>query len=313
MSVLLGERSARVIDCHCHLDPPDWRRPSSHASMYDLEGYLERQAEAGIDVSVFGNTWIRTPEGIPALEAMRRYNDFAAETTTRFPGRLQGLACAIPFGEDAYLRETERAIRELKLKGVVVNSSVEGEYLDSPRVAPFLELVARLDVPVFMHPPRVTIGAERMDIYRLVEMVGRPFDTTLSLARFILSGGFERFPTLKLVGGHMGGAISLLPGRLDFGYELRDDSVFGPWEPDVLDAPPSHYISRLYVDTMGFHPPGVLGCVATVGADHVVLGSDFPPVHVSLSRTVELVRNLPLSVADREAILGGNAARLLGI
>jgi aminocarboxymuconate-semialdehyde decarboxylase len=311
MSVLLGSRSVRVIDCHCHLGPAEWRAPTAPASMFDVEGLLAEQDRAGVDVSVFGNNWIRVPDGLPALEAVRRYNDFAAEVTARHPGRLLGLASAIPFGGDDHLRELERAVRELRLKGVMVNSSVEGEYLDSPRAVPFFDLVTTLDVPVFVHPPRVTIGAEKMEIFRLPEMVGRPFDTTLSLARFILLGGFERFPTLELVLAHMGGAISLLPGRLDFGHELRHDPAFGPWEPDVLTVPPSEHIGRLYLDTMGFHPPAVLCCVATVGADHVVLGSDFPLVHVQLSRTVELVRQLPLSVADRAAILGGNATRLL--
>jgi aminocarboxymuconate-semialdehyde decarboxylase len=152
-----------------------------------------------------------------------------------------------------------------------------------------------------------------MDIFRLPELVGRPFDSTLSLARFILMGGFERHPTLKLVGAHMGGAISLLPGRLDFGYELRDDDTFGPWEPDVLTVPPSEHITKLYVDTMGFHPPAVMCCVGTVGVEHVVMGSDFPPVHVGVDRTVDLVRQLPLSLDDRADILGGNAAHHLGL
>ncbi len=209
------------------------------------------------------------------------------------------------------LRETERAIRQLGLKGIAVNSSVGGEYLDSSRAEAFFQLVVDLDVPLFIHPPRVTIGFEKMEIFRLPEMVGRPFDTSLSLARFILLGGFERFPALQLVCAHMGGAISLLPGRLDFGYELRNDQSFGRWEPDVLTGPPSTYIERLYVDTMGFHSPAVMCCVGTVGAEHVVMGSDFPPVDVPLERTVDLVRHLPLTTTDREAILGGNAARLL--
>jgi aminocarboxymuconate-semialdehyde decarboxylase len=274
---------------------------------------MEEQARGGVDIAVFGNNWIRVPEQFSALEACRRYNEFAAEMTARHPGRLLGLASAIPFEGDEFLVETERAITELGLKGVMIGSSVAGEYLDSPRAHPFFELVEKLDVPLFVHPPRVTIGAEKMEIFRLPEMLGRPFDTALSLTRFILMGGFERFPSLKFVLAHMGGAISLLPGRLDFGYELRDDPSFGPWEPDVLTAPPSDYISRLYLDTMGFHPPAVLCCTGTVGTDHVVMGTDFPPVHVAVSRTVDLVRNLPLAVSEREAILGGNAARLLGI
>ena len=281
--------------------------------MFDVDGVRAEQDRVGVDVSAFGNNWIRVPEGMPALEVMRRYNDFAAEVTARYEGRLLGLASVVPFGGDEYLKELERAIQDLRLKGIMINSSVAGEYLDSPRAEPFFELVTQLDVPIFMHPPRVTIGAEKMEIFRLPELVGRPFDSTLSLARFILMGGFERFPDLKLVGAHMGGAISLLPGRLDFGYELREDATFGPWEPDVLSVPPSEHITRLYVDTMGFHPPAVMCCVGTVGVNHVVMGSDFPPVHVGVDRTVDLVRNLPLSLDDRAAILGGNAAALLGI
>jgi aminocarboxymuconate-semialdehyde decarboxylase len=281
--------------------------------MFQHQETMEEQARGDVDVAVFGNNWIRVPERLSAIEAVRRYNDFAAEMSERHKGRLLGLASAIPFEGDEFLRETERAIRELGLKGIMVNSSVAGEYLDSPRAHGFFELVTQLGVPLFVHPPRVTIGAEKMEIFRLPEMVGRPFDTTLSLTRFILMGGFERFPRLNFVLAHMGGAISLLPGRLDFGYELRDDASFGPWEPDVLTAPPSDYIRRLYLDTMGFHLPAVLCCVGTVGVDHVVMGTDFPPVHVPVSRTVDLVRNLPLAPADRAAILGGNAARLLDI
>ncbi len=313
MSVTVGSREALVVDCHCHLGPSDWQSPSSPACMFDIPGLLEEQARGGVDISVFGNNWIRVPEGMSAVAAMKRYNEFAAELTAKYPGKLLGLASAVPFDDDAVLRETERAITQLGLKGIMVNSSVGGEYLDSPRADGFFKLITDLDVPLFVHPPRLTIGNEKMEIFRLPEMVGRPFDTTLSLTRFILLGGFERHPNLKIVCAHMGGAISLLPGRLDFGYELRDDLSFGPWEPDVLTGPPSSYISRLYLDTMGFHPPAVMCCVGTVGQSHVVMGSDFPPVHVPLSRTVELVRHLPISVDARVAILGENAARLLRI
>jgi predicted TIM-barrel fold metal-dependent hydrolase len=313
MTVLLGNRSVRVIDCHAHLGPKDWAVPTAPASMWDVEGLADKLTNAGIDTSAFGNNWIRTPDGMSALEVIKRYNEFAAEVSTRFPGVLLGLASAVPVEGDAFLTETEHAIRDLGLKGIMINSSRHGEYLDSPRAKDFFRLVTKLDVPIFVHPPRVTIGNEKMEIFRLPEMVGRPFDTTLTLARFILMGGFEEFPELKLIMAHMGGAISLLPGRLDFGYELRDDDTFGPWEPDVLEGPPSSYIERLYVDTMGFHPPAVMCCVGTVGVEHVVMGSDHPPVHVPHQRTVETVRNLPLSVADRAKILGENAARLLRI
>ncbi|MEA2641457.1 MAG: aminocarboxymuconate-semialdehyde decarboxylase [Chloroflexota bacterium] len=313
MTVQLGSKSVRVLDVHSHLGPTEWKVPTAPAAMFDVEGQLRRMDEGGMDCAFFGNNWIRTPEGMPALEVVKRYNEFAAEVTAKHPGRLYGLASAVPYESDEFLLEAERAIRELGLKGFQINTSTNGEYFDSVRAYPFFELLQSLDVPAFIHPPKFTIGNEKMEIFRLPEMVGRPFDTTLTLARFILTGGFERFPHLKLIAAHMGGAITLLPGRLDMGYEMRHDPAFGPWEPDVLTAPPSTYINMLYVDTMGFHAPGVMCCVGTLGAAHVMLGSDCPPIAFPLSRTIDVVCNLPISLDDREAILGGNAARLFGI
>ena len=300
-----------TVDCHAHLIPEHWYIPSTPRSTIDLDHLFAQQDEAGVNLSVFGNNWIRHPKELEPLQAAQEYNRFAADLTTRHPTRLVGLASANPFGGDEWNRETERALCEYGLRGVMINTSWHGEYLDSPRADDFWELVTRLDVPVFLHPPRDTIGQEKLDMFRLPEMVGRPFDTTLTLARMILTGVLERHPTLKLVCAHVGGAISLLPGRLNFGYELRHDDTFGPWEPDVLSKPPSEYIHQLYLDTMSFHMPAIMCAVATVGVDHVVYGSVHPPVHVPLTRSVAVVENLPLSHADKQKIFGLNAARLL--
>jgi aminocarboxymuconate-semialdehyde decarboxylase len=300
-----------IIDCHSHLVPKSWYHPKSPPAIFDIEGLLEEQDKAGVNLTVFGNNWIRTPSGHDSFDIVKEFNEFAAETTAKYSGRLLGLASAVPFGDERMLKETERAVRDYKLKGIMVGSSVEGEYLDSPRAVPFFELVTELDVPVFVHPPRVTIGAEKMEIFRLPEMLGRPFDTTLSLARFILTGGLEKFPKLMLVCAHMGGALPMLPGRLGFGYELRKDTSFGPWEPDVLTKPPADYMKQLYLDTVSLHTPAVLCSVQTVGVDHVVFGSDFPPVPIALKRSVEVIEALSLPEADKQKILGGNAAKLL--
>jgi aminocarboxymuconate-semialdehyde decarboxylase len=302
-----------VIDCHSHLVPKSWHHPKSPPAIFDIPGLLEEQDKAGVNLTVFGNNWIRTPAGRDSLDIVKEFNEFAAETTANYPDRLLGLASSVPFGDERMLKETEHAIRDYKLKGIMIGSSVDGEYLDSPRAVPFFELVTELDVPVFVHPPRVTIGAEKMEIFRLPEMIGRPFDTTLSLARFILTGGLEKFPKLKLVCAHMGGTLPMLPGRLGFGYELRRDASFGPWEPDVLTKPPADYIRQLYMDTVSLFTPAVLCTVETVGVDHVVFGSDFPPVPVPLKRSVEVVEALALPENDKQKILGGNAAKLLGL
>ena len=302
-----------VIDCHSHLVPKSWFHPKSPQAIFNIEGLIEEQDRAGVDLTVFGNNWIRTPSGRDSLDVVKEFNEFAAEATTQYKGRLLGLASAVPFGNKEMLRETEHAVRDYGLKGIMVGSSVDGEYLDSPRALPFFELVTELNVPLFIHPPRVTIGAEKMEIFRLPEMLGRPFDTTLSLTRFILTGGLEKFPKLKLVCAHVGGTLPMLPGRLGFGYELRHDASFGPWEPDVLTQPPAAYIQQLYLDTVSLHTPAVLCAVQTVGVDHVVFGSDFPPVPIPLKRSVDVVRALSIPQQDKEKILGGNAAKFLGL
>lgn len=301
-----------VIDCHAHLMPLAWRMPGSPPSLYEYDELVEKQERGGVDVSVFGNNWIRMPAGRSKLDLAKEFHEFAVEMGERYKGRFIGLACCVPFEEES-VREGERAVRELGLKGFMVNSSTDGEYLDSERAEPFFAMAEELDVPVFIHPPRETIGNEFMGMLRLPEMIGRPFDTTMSLVRFILLGGLVRHPGLKLVCAHVGGALSLLPGRLDFGYELRHDETFGPWEPDLLPEPPSVYLSKLYLDTMSFHPPAVMCAVGTVGVERVVFGSDHPPVPIPLERSVAVVAGLPLARDDKCRILGGNAERLLGL
>jgi aminocarboxymuconate-semialdehyde decarboxylase len=302
-----------IIDCHAHLMPQSWFHPKSPKTIFDLDGLFKEQDEAGVDITVFGNNWIRSPEGANPLRVVQEFNAHAAELTAKHPKRLLGLACSVPFDNDEILRETERAIRDYKLKGIMINSSVNGEYLDSTRATPFFELVSDLEVPVFVHPPKFTIGNEKMEIYRLPEMLGRPFDTTLSLTRFIFTGGFERFPKLKMICAHVGGALPMLPGRYGFGYELRRDMSFGPWEPDVMTRPPASYIGQLYVDTVCYHPPAVQCAIDTLGIDHVVFGSDSPPVPLPLKRAIDTVQDLRISDAEKQKILGGTAAKLLGL
>ena len=302
-----------IIDCHAHVMPQSWFHPKSPKTIFDLDGLFKEQDEAGVDITVFGNNWIRSPDGANPLRVVQEFNEHAADLTAKHPKRLLGLACSVPFDNDQILKETERAIRDYKMKGIMINSSVNGEYLDSTRAIPFFDLVSELEVPLFVHPPKFTIGNEKMEIYRLPEMLGRPFDTTLSLTRFIFTGGFERFPKLKMICAHVGGALPMLPGRYGFGYELRRDMSFGPWEPDVMTRPPASYIGQLYVDTVCYHPPAVQCAIDTLGIDHVVFGSDSPPVPLPLKRAVDTVRDLHISDAEKQKILGGTAAKLLGL
>ena len=139
----------------------------------------------------------------------------------------------------------------------------------------------------------------------------RSFDTTLALTRFIFTGGFEKFPKLKMVCAHVGGALPMLSGRYGFGYELRKDNSFGPWEPDVMTRPPASYMKQLYFDTVCYHLPAARCIVETVGADRVIFGTDAPPLTTIKGRGIQMIRDLELSAEDQDKVFAGNAKKLL--
>lgn len=305
-----------IIDFHSHLYPRALQYdPAILPSIFDIPGLIRSMDEAGLDARVVSNPFIYPPDrgvDLHALDWVRRYNDFVAEATARHPGRIHGLAAAVPFGGAEHLGETERALTSLGLRGVSISSSVGGEYLDSPRATEFWELVTARGVPVFVHPQSRTVGDELMKPWRLVELMGRPADTTLTVARMAFAGVLERFPALTLVLAHVGGFLAMLVGRLDMGWEVRGDPGMGPpWGAETLPRPPSESIRRLHVDTMCFHPPAIRAAVETFGVDRVLFGSDCPPVPLPVTRHLEAIRRVGLSPADEAKVLGGNAARLL--
>ncbi len=167
-----------------------------------------------------------------------------------------------------------------------------------------------LGVPVFVHPGGAVVGQELMDAYRLGEVCGRPLDMTLTLARFILWGTFERFPSLALLCAHAGGAICTVADRLDFGHQLRDYAPLGPWGEHRLADPPSTFVERLHLDTVTYGIAPLRLALDTVGARRLHLGSDNPPVPFPPSRHIALVQDLDLDEADRALVVGGNAVEL---
>jgi aminocarboxymuconate-semialdehyde decarboxylase len=164
-----------------------------------------------------------------------------------------------------------------------------------------------------MHAPSSSFGEDCMRDYRLISSVGRPADECLSLSRLIVRGIFEQFPTLKLVGCHLGGGICEVIGRLNYAYELGDAAFFlGPYEPLLISKLPGEYLKMMYMDTAAYHWPAVMCAIQTIGVEHMVFGSDAPPLAPLLPRARQLIEELPISQTDKEAILYHNAARLVG-
>jgi aminocarboxymuconate-semialdehyde decarboxylase len=276
------------------------------APMTDPAKRLEDMDRVGIDVEVLSLSTPNVYFAPPARQAevARLANDAYAELIARHPTRFKAFA-SIPMDDpDAALRELDRAIRELRLQGVVVLSNINGRALTDPRYRPFFEECDRREVCVFMHP-MIPANAEAFSEYVLGPIVGFPFDTSLAVARLCYAGYFKQLPRIRWILGHLGGAVPYLFERLDNGW--RD---FAECRANI-DELPSVYLRRLYYDTVSFSRPSLELAIAQVGVDHLVMGSDYPHLLGSIERSVSSIESLDISRDDQARIFEGNARAIL--
>lgn len=300
-----------IVDSHVHLFPPQWapmgRMPGD---LFDVGRQLERMEEGGLSTSIVSDPHIWYGDLDTAdIEQVRTYNDFVADLQREHPGALAGLATAIPWRGRQHLDEARRASEELGLAGFALPTSDQNRYLDSVP-AEFWDYVSSISAAVFVHPGGQTVGQDLMGVYRMGEVCGRPLDMTVTLARFILTGTGERFPQIRLLCAHAGGAITTIADRLDFGHELRDYAPLGPWGEVHLAEPPSSHVSRLFLDTVTFGSRTLRTALETVGPGRVCFGTDCPPVPWTVQRHLAVVDELDLSDDQRSDVLGRNAQRL---
>jgi aminocarboxymuconate-semialdehyde decarboxylase len=305
-----------IIDWHAHVYPPELakQRRWGDTTPLTIENLLEAHEKSGIDRCVVSNTihYLKDKTDQESLAFLQRWNEYAAEIQQKYPDRIIVFASTLPCGGAPFMKELERALVEYSLQGVLINSSHQHAYPDDDKAKPFFELIESLNVPVMMHAPSVGYGEERMREYRLASSVGRPFDECLSIARLIVRGVFERFRNIKFVGCHLGGGICDVIGRMDYAYELGDlASGLGPYEPLLITKPPSEYLKALYMDTVAYHAPAIMCAYQTVGAKHLLFGSDAPPLLPLLPRAKRIIEELPISAAEREDIFANNSLKLL--
>ena len=248
----------------------------------------------------------------PALDIVKHYNDEIAATVDLAPKSCFGMGSLNPL-DKTQIREGERCMEALGMKGLLVCSSWHGRFVDAEESYAFWEWAEDRQVPIFLHPPRVPIGhAQQMDQYKLDELVGRPFDTAMAVARMILSGLFDRFPRVKLVIAHMGGGLLPVMGRLNFGWRLGCDGM--PERAQIkCKNLPSDYLKLLNVDTMGIWAPHLKEAVEVFGPDRVMFGTDYGPVPIDPTEHVRMVEALDLSAGDKEKIFWRNADRFFGL
>ena len=241
-------------------------------------------------------------DGALGIRLARIVNDAMAEATRVYPDRFVALATLPMQDPEAAVSELNRAVTELGCRGIYLGTNVGGKELTDPSFLPVFVRAHSLGVPIFLHPLNV-IGSQRLTNYYLHNLLGNPFDTAVAAANIIFSGLLDRFPKLQICLPHAGGAFPYLVGRLNRGWKVRQ-------ECRALKKPPSSYLRRFTYDTIGHAPESLNYLITLVGADRVMLGSDYC-FDMGYDRPVKAVTALKLSRADQEKILSGNAARLL--
>jgi aminocarboxymuconate-semialdehyde decarboxylase len=218
-----------------------------------------------------------------------------------------GLATVPLQDVDAAVAELDRAVGQLGLRGVEICTNVNGLDLDDRRFRPFFARVAELGVVVLLHPHGFTDGRRLMDYY-LTNVIGNPLESTIALARLIHGGVLEELPSLRMCVVHGGGFLPFYASRMDHAWRVRPEG-----RHHIPHRPPSSYLRRVFVDCLVYDPAHLAFLVAQMGAERVVVGTDYP-FDMGDDDPVGLVEATPgLSDDERARILGVNAAGLLGL
>jgi aminocarboxymuconate-semialdehyde decarboxylase len=275
---------------------------AGHRDIAYRQSVLEAE---GVDTQVITLTTPGTHVESPAYAATlaRLVNDAFARIVAERGPRFSALA-TLPLNDPAAsVVELRRAIEELHLPGAMLFSNVNGVALADERFWPLYEAANDSDAVLHIHPTS-PVGVEAMTQYWLMPLVGFLMDTTLAAAHLVFAGVAERFPRIKWVLSHLGGAVPYMAERFDRGFhnfaECRRN----------IDRPPSEYLKTWYYDTVNFDPRALRLAIDFAGADHILAGSDYPHQIGSIPSMLSSIRGLDIPDAAKAGILGGNAARL---
>ena len=242
-------------------------------------------------------------------EVARVYNNAIAEVVNRYPNRFGG-AAILPVDEpEEMVEEFNRVTKGLGFKAISLATSFEGVYLDDDRFHPLYERAEASNTPIFVHPQTINpIGYERIKHPLLTPVIEFVFDTTMCIGKLMTGGVLKSFPGLKFVFAHFGGVMPFIKERFDSVYKmLRGRNIVAD-----LSALPSEYLKQIYVDTSGATSCAALMCtLEMVGAEHTLWGSDYPG-NPDVSASIDAIKELDIPPEDKEKILGGNIARVLG-
>jgi aminocarboxymuconate-semialdehyde decarboxylase len=333
-----GARRRFTVDIHCHVETPEAAalvkdafdpalEPLLHFANAETAAVSRQQQEriygqltsvatrlkdmdrAGIDIQAIspapGQYYYWAEPGL-ARQTARLINERIAEIVTEHPDRFVGLGTVPMQAPELAIQELERAVKDLGLRGVEINTNVMGEELSAERFRRFFAKAQELDVLIFLHPSGFTEG-RRLAQHYFINVIGNPLDSTVAVSHLIFGGVLAAYPRLKICVAHGGGFLAAYSGRMDHAHGARSDCRL------VIKRKPTSYLKKLYFDTIVFTHHQLEYLARLYGSDHILLGTDYP-YDMGLPNPVRFVASAPgLGRADQAAILGGNAARLLKI
>jgi len=300
-----------------HLNNPSLRTQQIVERLQDLgERRLRDMDETGIAKQLL----LLTSPGVQVFDVdtgtalARSTNDQLAEAIRRHPDRYAGLAAIAPQDPQQAARELERGVRELGLKGAVINSHIRGEYLDNPKFWEIFEAAEALDVPIYLHPSTPSPAMIRPFIESGLDgaVFGFAVETGLHMLRIVVSGVFDRFPKLRMVAGHLGEGLPYWFFRIDF---MHGASVRAGRYPSLkpLKRKASEYLRENFYYTtsgMAWQPP-ILYAQSVLGVDRVLYAMDYP--YQFVPEEVIVTDELPISDADKKKLYQLNAERVFGL
>lgn len=331
--ISIGGRPARTIDIHAHCyvdlhdligDRPETKVPNGGPPTFDgpflnptkeVDARLRHMDEHGIDIQAVSlapayNYWA---DRELATKIVARQNEQIAALCAAHPDRFVGLGGLALQHPDLAAEQMEHGVKQLGFRGFEIAGSVNGDELANPKFNPVWARAEELGTLLFLHPATFVEGLKRFqgDGF-LPNVVGNPLETTVALTHLIFGGTLDRYPNLRICGAHGGGYLPSYAGRTDHCAELSNRCK------PAKKHPSEYFKGQLYCDSVVFTAEGLRHLIAEVGADHVLFGTDFPfdviDPFMGDPREADFIVDAPgLSEANRRAILGENAAKLLGI
>ena len=282
-----------------------------------FSGYQQVLTLASPPLEVFGD-----PQTSPELA--RIANDGMAELVAKHPDRFPAFVASLPMNNmEACVAEVDRAVQDLKARGVQIFSNVNGRPLDEPEFRPLFERMAAHDLPIWLHPARPAsfsdYSSEKKSRYEMWWVFGWPYETSVAMGRIVFAGLFDDFPNLKIITHHTGAMVPYFEGRIGPGLDqlgARTPEADSDLVKTNLKRRPLDYFRMFYADTAVFGAVGPLECgIAFFGVDHVLFGSDMPfdpekgPGFIR--ETIRAIEAATLAPSDRVKIYEQNARRLL--